>query len=124
MHMLTGSNGSAKLGAAQLGIDVVGDRVGLQKGEERLLDREVTGVAGDVDVVAAGRQAGGRVGPHEAALVGFQRRVADRGDIGREGDQVVEAAAAAVGVANLLGADLGRDLLDVGRRCRDRRTPR
>jgi hypothetical protein len=30
--------------------DVLGDRVGLQEREERLLDREVAGVAGPVDL--------------------------------------------------------------------------
>ena len=53
------------------------------------------------------------VGLDEAALVGGQRVVADGRDVGREGDQVVECAHVAVGVAGLARGDLGDDLAGV-----------
>ena len=99
--------------AGDVGGDVLGDGVGLQEGEERLLDREVAGVAGDVEIVAARREPGLELGGDEAAVVGRQRRVAHRGDVRRERDQLVEATRAAVGVARLTRQDLGHDLVGV-----------
>ena len=61
-HMLTGSNGSANGGPGDLGGDVLGHGVGLQEGQEGLLDGEVAGVAGGVDVAGAGDLPGGQLG--------------------------------------------------------------
>ena len=94
---------------------MVGDRVGLQEGQERLLDREIAGVAGRIDVVAAGDQARLEIGLDEAPLVGRQPGVAHRRHVGREGDQVVVAARVAVGVADLLRAHLDHDLVPLSR---------
>jgi hypothetical protein len=91
--------------AADLVGDVLGDRVGLEQREERLLDGEVARVARHIDVGVAGDLTRRGVGLEEAALVG--------GDVRRERDQVVVAARRAAGVADLARVDLGHDLAEV-----------
>jgi len=56
---------------------VVGDRIGLQEGEKRLLDGEVPAVAWSVDVGVSNDLPGLEFGVQEASAVGWQRRVRD-----------------------------------------------
>ena len=106
--MLTGSKSSVGLLVEDSRADVGRGGVALEKGEERLLDREFARVADGVDVGVADHLAGRELSLKKAALVGGQSGKAFRCDIGGKRDQQVVGEALTVLVADFLG----RHLLD------------